>query len=70
MAYHKKRHIFSTLLLAFITLFLVIHVFFIPSKLFSDSTSTILLDEQNALLGARIAQDGQWRFPETDSINQ
>ncbi len=70
MASHKNRHILSTLSLAFIILFLVMHVFFIPSQLFSDSTSTILLDEQQALLGARIAQDGQWRFPETDSLNQ
>lgn len=34
----------------------------LPDKLFSDSTSTVLLDKDGSLLGARIADDGQWRF--------
>ncbi|TNE56116.1 MAG: penicillin-binding protein 1C [Bacteroidetes bacterium] len=40
----------------------------LPEKLFSDSTSTVLFDANNELLGARIAGDGQWRFPESDSV--
>jgi penicillin-binding protein 1C len=40
----------------------------IPSKLFEDPTSTILLDQKGELLGAQIATDGQWRFPASDSI--
>ncbi|HXB42050.1 MAG TPA: penicillin-binding protein 1C [Bacteroidia bacterium] len=33
-----------------------------PDKLFNDSTSTVLLDKDGNLLGAKIAGDGQWRF--------
>ncbi|MEN9302306.1 MAG: penicillin-binding protein [Bacteroidota bacterium] len=40
----------------------------IPSQLFSDPTSTVILDEKGQLLGARIADDGQWRFQELDSV--
>ena len=51
--------------------FLVLFAWFwfsLPSKLFSDPTSTILEDNQGHLLAAKIATDGQWRFPESDSI--
>lgn len=34
----------------------------LPETLFNDPTSTVLLDGKGNLLGARIAQDGQWRF--------
>jgi len=34
----------------------------LPDQLFNDSTSTVLLDKDGNLLGARIAGDGQWRF--------
>ncbi len=34
----------------------------LPDKLFNDSTSTVLLDKDGNLLGAKIAGDGQWRF--------
>lgn len=50
--------------------YLGFHIFFIPKQLFHDSTSTILMDNNHNLLSARIAQDGQWRFPETDNLNQ
>ncbi len=41
---------------------------FLPAKLFSDPYSTIVYDRYHQLLGARIAGDGQWRFPEPDSL--
>ncbi len=41
---------------------------FLPHPLFHDTYSTVLFDRQGNLLGARIAPDGQWRFPETDSL--
>ncbi len=34
------------------------------------SYSTVLNDKNGNLLGATIAQDGQWRFPESDSISE
>lgn len=42
--------------------------FSLPRPLFDDPCSTVLLDRQGELLGARIADDGQWRFPSVDSL--
>ncbi|NVO08679.1 MAG: penicillin-binding protein 1C [Bacteroidales bacterium] len=42
--------------------------FWLPSPLFSDPTCTVITDEQSNLLDATIACDGQYRFPETNSI--
>ncbi|MFY7671021.1 penicillin-binding protein 1C [Tenacibaculum sp. MEBiC06402] len=44
------------------------YFFSLPEKLFNESTSTVLLSRNNELLGATIAKDGQWRFPELDSV--
>jgi len=35
----------------------------LPQPLFDDPTCTLLEDRQGELLSARIARDGQWRFP-------
>jgi len=51
----------------FITLFLI-WFFCLPKVLFSDPTSTVLLDRNGQLLGASIADDGQWRFPYNPSV--
>lgn len=40
----------------------------IPMSLFNDPYSTIITDKNGKLLSAKIAKDGQWRFPEVDSI--
>ncbi|MBN2104863.1 penicillin-binding protein 1C [bacterium] len=40
----------------------------LPSPLFKDPYSVILLDRDNHLLGATISQDEQWRFPAMDSV--
>ena len=42
--------------------------FLIPNPTFQNPTSTVLLDVNGKLLGARIATDEQWRFPELDSL--
>ncbi|MBI1837209.1 MAG: transglycosylase domain-containing protein, partial [Flavobacteriia bacterium] len=60
---HKKR--FWTFISC---VFLIWYIQCLPEKLFNDPTSTVLLDNQNQLLGAKIADDGQWRFSENDSI--
>lgn len=46
----------------------LVYGFFLPDPLFEDPTSTILEARQGQLLGARIAADGQWRFPARDSV--
>lgn len=41
---------------------------FIPRRLFDDPYSALLYTDRGELLGARIAADGQWRFPAADSL--
>ncbi len=40
----------------------------IPPTLFNNPYSYVLLDKNNRLLQARIADDGQWRFPAQQSV--
>ncbi|MCR9183123.1 MAG: penicillin-binding protein 1C [Flavobacteriaceae bacterium] len=42
--------------------------FCLPKPLFDDPTSTVVESREGILLGARIAEDGQWRFPKADSL--
>ncbi|MDW3647666.1 MAG: penicillin-binding protein 1C [Bacteroidia bacterium] len=49
-------------------LIFVAYLLSLPKPLFKDPTSTVILDREGKLLGARIAKDGQWRFPPMDSV--
>ncbi|MGC4029517.1 MAG: penicillin-binding protein 1C [Steroidobacteraceae bacterium] len=40
----------------------------LPRPLFRDPLSAVLLARDGSLLGARIAADGQWRFPESGAV--
>lgn len=62
----KKRRRKVQLLL--ISVFMIWYTGSLPDQLFNDSTSTVLLDRDGKLLGAHIARDGQWRFPETGKV--
>ncbi len=42
--------------------------FSLPDPLFSDPTSTVIESREGTLLGAHIAEDGQWRFPESGNV--
>ena len=44
------------------------YYFSLPSPLFSDPTCTVIEDSSGITLGARIADDGQWRFPYNDKV--
>ncbi len=55
-----KSFVFATLLITY--------YFCLPRTLFNSPYSTVLESSNGELLGARIAKDGQWRFPESDSI--
>ena len=46
-----------------------IYYFSLPDQLFDEPFSTVLEDRSGQLLSASIALDGQWRFPERDSVN-
>jgi len=58
---HKKRAVIITILL-------VVYYFCLPKQLFNDPTATVITSQKNDLLGAMIANDGQWRFPQNDSV--
>ncbi len=58
----KKTVVFLFLLIAY--------YFCLPTELFNKPTSTVVESSNNELLGAIIAEDGQWRFPELDSVPQ
>jgi penicillin-binding protein 1C len=49
--------------------FLVWYTFSLPRQLFGDPYSTVLEASNGQLLTATIASDGQWRFPEEDSVS-
>jgi penicillin-binding protein 1C len=56
------------LIASFLTAILIGYYFSLPQTLFRQPYSTVLLDRQYQLMGALIATDGQWRFPDCDSI--
>lgn len=49
-------------------LLLLIYYFSIPRSLFKEPYSTVIESKEGELLGAKIADDGQWRFPAQDSV--
>ena len=46
----------------------VFWLFCLPSNLFDAPTATVVESKEGYMLGARIAKDGQWRFPKMDSV--
>lgn len=46
----------------------VVYYFSLPKVLFKNDYATVIESKEGQLLGAKIADDGQWRFPESDSI--
>lgn len=59
-----KVIIITAILLGLLTWFALC----LPHPLFSSPTSFVIDDEAGQLLGASIAEDGQWRFPYNDSV--
>lgn len=49
-------------------LLLLIYYFSLPQTLFQEPYSTVIESKEGELLGAKIAWDGQWRFPAQDSV--
>ena len=47
---------------------LIAYYFCLPRRLFTISYATVVSDRNGELLGARIADDGQWRFPPCDTV--
>ncbi len=51
-----------------ISVLMIVYYYCLPQELFLTPTSTVVTAKNNELLGAVIAKDGQWRFPELDSV--
>lgn len=49
-------------------LLFLLWLFCLPRPLFREPLSVVLEDRTGNLLGARIAPDGQWRFPQTEVV--
>lgn len=47
---------------------LIAYYFSLPKVLFNAPTATVIESSQGGLIGAKIADDGQWRFPVVDSV--
>lgn len=60
-----KRHKLKAIVF---TILLVSYYFCLPRTLFKDPTTTVITSASNQLLGAKIANDGQWRFPKNDNV--
>jgi penicillin-binding protein 1C len=60
----------KALLIALLTalFFFLIFWWSLPTPLFDAPLSGVLEDQKGTLLSARIANDGQWRFPASDSL--
>ena len=53
---------------AVIFILMVVYYFSLPRTLFEEPYSTVIESSDGELLAAKIARDGQWRFPAKDSI--
>ncbi len=58
---HPKRFIVLGALLIW-------YYFALPKPVFKEPHATVLETRKGELVGAKIAMDGQWRFPEADSV--
>ncbi|NUY81539.1 penicillin-binding protein 1C [Flavobacterium sp. MAH-1] len=47
---------------------LIVYYFSLPRTLFQEPFSTVIESDDGQLLGAKIADDRQWRFPAADSV--
>lgn len=64
----KQKNLKYLLVLITALTILVLFWFSIPKKLFTDPACTVLYDRNGDLLAASIADDGQYRFPPSDSV--
>ncbi len=60
----KKKKIISSI----VVLLTILYIFCLPKQLFNTPYSTVVTDRDGELLGARIAEDRQWRFPPSDTV--
>ena len=61
--FFKRLSVTKKVILCILAFLVTGYIFCIPRHLFHVPYSTVVTDRNEELLGARIASDGQWRFP-------
>ena len=61
--FFKRLSVTKKVILCILALLVIGYIFCLPRHLFHVPYSTVVTDRNEELLGARIASDGQWRFP-------
>lgn len=59
-----------TVAITFWVIVILSFIFCLPSPLFEDPYSTVVVDKNGDLLGVQISPDGQWRFPESTEVSE
>ncbi|MFK8100886.1 MAG: penicillin-binding protein 1C [Saprospiraceae bacterium] len=59
---------YAKLTWSILAILVVAYYFCLPQPLFNDPSCMVLEDRTGQLMGARIATDGQWRFPHNDFV--
>ena len=68
VSFIKKNKKLVCIALPIVFLFLL-WLFCLPENLFENTPySTVVTDKNGELIGARVADDGQWRFPPCDTL--
>lgn len=66
-----QKKMLSRLTGGIIAALIIAYYLCLPEDIFKDTVySTVVTDRDGELLGARIASDGQWRFPPSDTVPQ
>ena len=59
----------KTVWVCILAVFAAAYLFCLPRDIFRDTPySTVVTSQEGELLGARIASDGQWRFPPSENV--
>lgn len=61
--FFKRLSVTQKVILCILAFLVIGYIFCLPRHLFHVPYSTVVTDRNEELLGARIASDGQWRFP-------
>ena len=61
--FFKRLSVTQKVILCILAFLVTGYIFCLPRHLFHVPDSTVVTDRNEELLGARIASDGQWRFP-------
>lgn len=68
--FFKRLSVTKKVILCILAFLVTGYIFCLPRHLFHVPYSTVVTDRNEELLGARIASDGQWRFPPRNTTQE